>query len=309
MSKMPRHIINAQQFDRELLESIFESATQMKDIVKSGKSDILSGSILATMFYQPSTRTRLSFESAMLRLGGQVISTENAKEFSSAAKGETLEDTIRTVSRFADVVVLRHFESGSAEKASSVSSVPIINAGDGPGQHPTQAVLDIYTIYERFKRLDGLEVAMVGDLTHGRTVRSLCYLLAKFPVKKIWFVAPEVVRMRDDIKEYLDEHKIDYEEEEDLEKVAKIADVIYQTRIQQEYFGDRIEDYQNAYGKYVIDEKLVQTMKPEAIIMHPLPRVGEITTGVDSDGRAKYFDQVENGLYVRMALLKMLLNK
>ncbi|MEI6288486.1 MAG: aspartate carbamoyltransferase [bacterium] len=306
---MLKHVTKAQDFNPQLMEDIFSEADHMETIVRHGSSNILAGKILATLFYQPSTRTRLSFETAMLRLGGQVISTENAKEFSSAAKGESLQDTIRTVGYFANIIVLRHFESGSAEKAAMISHVPIINAGDGPGQHPTQALLDVYTIYKKFKKFEGLQVAMVGDLLNGRTVRSLCYLLSKFPIAKIWFVAPDVVRMRDDIKQHLREHKIPFEEESDLERVAQIVDVIYQTRIQQEYFGDRSDDYQRAVGKYIINGQLVQLMKPKAIIMHPLPRVGEITTEVDADHRAVYFKQVENGLHVRMALLNMLLNE
>jgi len=259
------------------------------------------------VFYEPSTRTRLSFESAMMRLGGRVISTENAREFSSAAKGETLEDTIRIVDGYADVIVLRHYESGAAERAARVSSVPIINAGDGPGQHPTQALLDLYTIEKELGHVDGISIAMVGDLANGRTVRSLCYLLAKYKDVKMYFVAPDVVRMRDDIKEYLKRHRIPFYEEEDLKEVASKVDVIYQTRIQKERFGDRIEDYERARGVYIINHEILDAMKPDAIIMHPLPRVDEIAPEVDEDPRAAYFRQAQNGLYIRMALLKMVL--
>ncbi|RKY70857.1 MAG: aspartate carbamoyltransferase [Candidatus Latescibacterota bacterium] len=301
------HIIRAQQFNRDILAEVFSVAKEMEEIVKQGGSDLLQRKIMATVFYEPSTRTRLSFESAMRKLGGEVITTENAREFSSAAKGETLEDTVRIVDSYADVIVLRHYESGAAERAAKVSSVPIINAGDGPGQHPTQALLDLYTIEKEIGHLVGLSIAMVGDLANGRTVRSLCYLLAKYNDVKIYFVAPEVVRMKEDIKDYLTEHNVTFIEETDLKKVAPQVDVIYQTRIQKERFGDRIEDYQKAKGQYVIDKILLDIMKKDAIIMHPLPRVDEIAPEVDADPRAAYFRQARNGLYIRMALLKMVL--
>ncbi|MEO0098129.1 MAG: aspartate carbamoyltransferase [candidate division WOR-3 bacterium] len=301
------HIIEAQQFNRSLLEEIFTCAEEMEEIAKKGGCEILKGKLMATLFYEPSTRTRLSFESAMRRLGGGVISTEDAKEFSSAAKGESLEDTIRVVGGYVDIIVLRHYESGSAKRAAQVSPVPIINAGDGPGQHPTQALLDLWTIKKEIGHLDGLAIAMVGDLANGRTVRSLSYLLAKYKDVKIYFVAPEVVRMRDDIKDYLKRHKVVFREEEDLLKIAPQVDVIYATRIQKERFGERIEDYEKAKDRYIIDNKLLQVMKKKAIIMHPLPRVSEIRPEVDRDKRAAYFRQAQNGLYIRMALLKMVL--
>jgi aspartate carbamoyltransferase catalytic subunit len=186
--------------------------------------------------------------------------------------------------------------------------VPIVNAGDGPGQHPTQALLDLYTINREVGRLDNLAIAMVGDLANGRTVRSLCYLLAKYKDVRIHFVAPPVVRMRDDIKAYLKRHRINFEESDDLHQVAAQVDVIYQTRIQRERFGDRIADYDQARGQYIIDRSVLDCMRPQAIIMHPLPRVDEIKREeVDADPRAAYFRQAHNGLYVRMALLKMIL--
>ncbi len=301
------HIIRAQQFNRDILAEVFSVAKEMEEIVKQGGSDLLRRKIMATVFYEPSTRTRLSFESAMRKLGGEVITTENAREFSSAAKGETLEDTVRIVDSYADVIVLRHYESGAAERAAKVSSVPIINAGDGPGQHPTQALLDLYTIEKEIGHLVGLSIAMVGDLANGRTVRSLCYLLAKYNDVKIYFVAPEVVRMKEDIKNYLTEHNVSFVEESDLKAVASQVDVIYQTRIQKERFGDRIEDYEKARGQYIIDKSILDIMKKDAIIMHPLPRVDEIRPEVDADSRAAYFRQARNGLYIRMALLKMVL--
>ena len=301
------HIIRAQQFNRDILAEVFSTAKEMEKIVKQGGSDMLQRKIMATVFYEPSTRTRLSFESAMRKLGGEVITTENAREFSSAAKGETLEDTVRIVDSYADVIVLRHYESGAAERAASVSSVPIINAGDGPGQHPTQSLLDLYTIEKEIDHLVGFSIAMVGDLANGRTVRSLCYLLAKFNDVKIYFVAPEMVKMKKDIKDYLREHNVTFAEESDLKAVAPKVDVIYQTRIQKERFGDRTEDYEKAKGQYIIDKSILDIMRKDAIIMHPLPRVDEIRPEVDADPRAAYFRQAQNGLYTRMALLKMVL--
>ena len=301
------HVIEAQQFDRELLAEIFAVTKQMEEVVSRYGSSILNRRIMATLFYEPSTRTRLSFESAMRRLGGEVITTESAQEFSSAAKGETLEDTIRIVEGYADVIVLRHFEGGSARRAANVASVPILNAGDGPGQHPTQALLDMYTIQKEIGRLDGISVAMVGDLANGRTVRSLAYLLAKYDDVKVYFVAPDVVRMKADIKDYLTRHSIWFAEEDDLLTVAKKVDVIYQTRIQRERFGDRVEDYEKARGQYIVDAEVMAALPETSVVMHPLPRVDEIAQDVDSDPRAAYFRQAHNGLYIRMALLRMVL--
>jgi aspartate carbamoyltransferase catalytic subunit len=264
---------------------------------------------MASLFYEESTRTRFSFETAMLRLGGSVISTENARQFSSVSKGETLEDTIRIMNGYADVIVMRHYESGAARRAADISRVPIINAGDGTGQHPTQAFLDLYTIQKELGHIDDISIAVVGDLANGRTVRSLCYLLAKYRNVRIYMVAPEVVRMREDIKEYLCRHDVWFREETDLRAIAPHIDVLYQTRIQKERFGDRTEDYQAARGIYVVDRELLQTMKPDSIVMHPLPRVDEITTDVDGDPRAAYFRQAQNGLYIRMALLAACLGR
>jgi len=301
------HVLEAQQFDLDLLDAIFATAREMEQVVQHYGSNILNRRVMATMFYEPSTRTRLSFESAMTRLGGAVLTTENAQEFSSAAKGETLEDTIRVVAGYADVVVLRHFESGASNRAAAVAEIPVINAGDGAGQHPTQALLDTFTIQREIGRLDEISVALVGDLANGRTVRSLCYLLAKYEGIKIYFVAPDVVRMKDDIKEYLRRRQVYFEEVDDLHKVAQRVDVVYQTRIQKERFGDRTEEYEQAQGKYIIDRSVMDVMQDHAIVMHPLPRVDEIDPEVDADPRAAYFRQAHNGLYVRMAILRMLL--
>ena len=305
--KALRHVIEAQQFDVESLEAIFTTAREMEQVVQHYGSNILNRRVMATLFYEPSTRTRLSFESAMARLGGAVLTTESAQEFSSAAKGETLEDTIRVVAGYADVIVLRHFESGASQRAAEVAGIPVINAGDGAGQHPTQSLLDMYTIRREVGQIDSISIALVGDLANGRTVRSLCYLLAKYKSPKIYFVAPSVVRMKEDIKDYLRRHDTDFEEVEDLHAVAREVDVIYQTRIQRERFGDRPHEYEQARGKYIIDQTVLDCMRKGAIVMHPLPRVDEIDTAVDGDPRAAYFRQAHNGLYVRMALLRMLL--
>src|SRR3989344_3618408 len=233
-----KHIIESQQFDKKFINKIFSIADRLEK--KSYNS--LKGKIMASLFYEPSTRTRFSFESAMLKLGGSVITTENADKFSSAAKGETLEDSIRVVNNYADVIVLRHYENGASERAARVSRIPIINAGDGTGQHPTQALLDLYTIKKEMKKIDGTSIAMVGDLKHGRTIRSLSYLLGKYKNIKIYFVSLKDLRVKDDIKSYLKKHRIYYKEIEDLRSVIGKIDVLYQTRIQKERFKNAREN-------------------------------------------------------------------
>jgi len=301
-----RHVIESQQFSRSLLEDLIARADEIKREPHHfiGR---LAGQVMAALFYEPSTRTRLSFEAAMLRLGGATMGTDNAREFSSAAKGETLEDTIRIVSGYADVIVLRHNEEGAARRAAAVSGVPIINAGDGPGQHPTQALLDLYTIRDELGRIDGVRVAMVGDLANGRTVRSLTYLLSKFKDIKIWFVAPPQVAMRDDLKTHLDEHHVPWVETQDLDAVLAEVDVVYMTRIQKERFTDP-DVYNEVKGVYRIDRQAMARMRKYAILMHPLPRVDEIAPEVDDDERSAYFRQARNGLHIRMALLDRLLS-
>jgi aspartate carbamoyltransferase catalytic subunit len=304
------HVIESQQFDRDLLEMVFRTADQLKDDLYNERrfANALQGKIMASLFYEPSTRTRFSFESAMLRLGGSVITTENAREFSSAAKGESLADSTRIMNGYADVIVMRHNEAGSAARAAEISDIPVINAGDGAGQHPTQALLDLYTIVDAFNGVDNLKIAMVGDLRYGRTVRSLSYLLTKYANVEIVFVSPPVCRMEGDIKAYLDRNNLSWREEADLNAVASEVDCIYMTRIQKERFHSP-DDYLEAAGKYILTPERVAAMKPDAIIMHPLPRVDEIPKEVDDDPRARYFQQAQNGLYIRMALLVLLLNK
>ena len=302
----PRSILEVRQFDREFLEEVFRRADEMRAVVASGGSSRLRGRIMATLFFEPSTRTRLSFESAMARLGGAVLSAEYARETSSAAKGETVEDTARIVESYADVIVIRHPEAGSAARAAAVVDVPVINAGDGPHEHPTQALLDLYTIRSQFGRIDNLTVALVGDLKYGRAARSLAMLALQTRGTELIFVAPPNVRMGDDVKRTLSEAAVPYREESDLRAVLPEADVVYQTRVQHERFASEA-DYEAARGRYIIDPDAMQLLGQRAILMHPLPRVDEIAPAVDQDPRAVYFPQARNGVFVRMALLDMLL--
>lgn len=299
-----KHIIESQQFDKKNIDKIFALAGALEK--KSDNS--LKGKIMASLFYEPSTRTRLSFESAMQKLGGSVITTENAKEFSSAIKGETLEDSIKVISNYADVIVLRHYEQGSSLRASMVSEVPVINAGDGIGQHPTQALLDLYTIKKELGKVEGVTIALVGDLKHGRTIRSLAYLLGKYTNITIYFVSPKELRVDTDIKAYLEKHNVTYYETEDLESTVGIIDVLYQTRIQKERFVSE-EAYLRFKGCYKVDTNLESKMKKGSIIMHPLPRVDEIDVKIDNSPKAAYFKQAKYGLYIRMALLKTIFSK
>ncbi|MFD2171492.1 aspartate carbamoyltransferase [Tumebacillus lipolyticus] len=296
------HVLSAHQFDRNQLDQLFRMAEIMEYTAANGGSNLLNGKIMAALFFEPSTRTRFSFESAMMRLGGKVISTENASQFSSAIKGETLEDSIRVISSYADVIVLRHNEVGAATRAAKVSSIPVINAGDGAGEHPTQSLLDLFTIQKERGSIDNIRIAMVGDLTYGRTVHSLSYMLAKYKNVTIYFVSPENCPIPKKVKDYLDEQGVTYFEENDLHEVAAKVDVLYMTRIQKERFPSG-EEYLNAAGRYVIDEKVLKLMDEKAIILHPLPRAGEILPEVDADPRAAYFRQAKNGVYIRMALL------
>ena len=299
-----KHVVESQQFTVPLLMELFERSRGMEHVVARGGTLDYQNRIMTTLFYAPSTRTRLSFEAAMHRLGGRVLSTEHAGAFSSEVEGEQVEDSIRIISGYSDVIVIRHSDEGGARRAAEVSAVPVINAGDGNGgQHPTQALLDLYTIY-RQRPLDGLSVALIGELDKGRTARSLAYLLAKFERVKMFFVSPPQLQMKPDILEYLDEHGVRYELESDIDRVIGAVDVVYQTRIRPE----RVRDV-DGLRRYAIDSKVVQRMKPDALILHPLPRTVELDKSVDADPRAMYFRQAMNGLYVRMALLTMLLDK
>lgn len=308
-----RNIISAKQFDTKFIDKIFAIAKKVEN--KKIKKNLLGGLVMTALFYEPSTRTRLSFESAMLKLGGEVISTENAAQFSSASKGETLEDTVRIVDSYSDVIVLRHNKPGASETAASLSRVPVINAGDGNGEHPTQALLDLYTIYKKFPKILSKKVqnkkiiiSMIGDLANGRTIHSLSYLLSLYKNLEIKYVSPKKIGIPHELKKYLKEKNIKFAETEKLSEGLKNADVIYQTRIQKERFKNK-SHYNKYFGKYIIDEKNLKNIKKEAIIMHPLPRVNEISSNVDKDKRAMYFFQAQNGLYIRMALLLFVFDK
>ena len=296
------HVVESQQFTVPLLMELFDRTRQMERIVARGGTLDYQGRILASLFYEPSTRTRLCFEAAMLRLGGRVLSTEHARAFSSEIEGEQVEDTIRIIGSYCDLIVVRHPEIGGASRAARVSPVPIINAGDGDGgQHPTQALLDLYTIY-RERPLDGLSIAFIGELDRGRTVRSLAYLLAKFERVKIFFVSPPELQMKPDILQYLERHGVRYELADDIDHVLGEVDVIYQTCIRPHRAAEL-----GSTRRYAIDSSVLQRMRADAMILHPLPRTVELDKTVDEDPRAMYFRQAANGLYVRMALLTMLL--
>ncbi len=301
-NRMLGHVISAEQFDRDLLDVLFRRATALADV----RDDRLAHRVMATLFYEPSTRTRLSFESAMLRLGGAVIGTEAARTFSSAIKGETLEDTVRMVSTYADLIVLRHDEAGAAARAASVASVPVVNAGDGPGEHPTQALLDLYTIERELGHVDGVRVAFCGDLRFGRTARSLALLLALYPGVRLTFVAPPVIQVGGDILARLEARGVECRLADQLTDVLDDVDVVYQTRVQKERFTDPLE-YEQARTAIRIDGAIMRQLPATAIVMHPLPRVDEIAPEVDADPRAAYFRQAANGVAIRMALLEMLL--
>jgi aspartate carbamoyltransferase catalytic subunit len=298
-----RHVISARQFDDpEFLLWLFESANQMeRDDLFRALTDPLRGRILATLFFEPSTRTRFSFEAAMQKLGGGVLSAENARANSSATKGETIADTVRVVSGYADVIAIRHYEQGAAEAAARTSPVPIINAGDGVGEHPTQALADVYTIKKELGRLTGLRFALVGDLLNGRTIHSLLPLICMYGGVTIDLISPWQLRLPLRYREYLLEKGVAFHEGEKLEDVA------YITRVQSERFAS-IKEYDAVKDVYVVDAELANRLKPEAIIMHALPRVNEISPDVDGNARAAYFKQAKNGLYIRMALLKYLLS-
>jgi len=304
------HVLSVKQLmNTELLEELFAAALHYErdDETRASKTT-LSGRILATMFYEPSTRTRFSFEAAMLRLGGAVLTAENAMESSSAAKGESIADTVRVIGGYADVVVMRHFERGAIQEAASASPVPVINGGDGAGEHPTQALLDVYTIRKELGRLNDLRVAVIGDLKHGRTVHSLLPLLSLYPRLSVTLIAPPSLRLPQEYVEQLQSRGVAVSETEDFGGVAlRDADVVYMTRVQRERFASDAE-YDAVKAVYVLTENIADELKPEAIILHALPRLQELPAGVDRNLRAAYFRQAKNGLHVRMALLAYLLS-
>lgn len=300
-------ILSVSQFDRTKLEYVSGVAHEMRVLVERfGGADLLQGKILANLFYEPSTRTSSSFMAAMMRLGGQVIPINNV-QYSSVSKGESLPDTIRTLESYSDVIVIRHPEVGAAATAAYYAEKPVINAGDGVGEHPTQALLDLFTIVEELKQVDGLTVTMVGDLKYGRTVHSLTKLLVNYDVK-FRFVSPDILRMPEDVLDVVRGTGHAYEEVESLPDAIGGSDVLYVTRVQKERFTD-LAAYDRVKDLYVVDEELLTQAKEKMIVMHPLPRVGEISYGVDDDPRAAYFRQMRNGMYIRMALLASVLGR
>jgi len=299
--------LSVRQFSRQDLDYIFGVAHEMREMVaRVGTFDLLKGKILANLFYEPSTRTSASFTAAMERLGGSVIPI-NEVRYSSVAKGESLPDTVRSLECYADVIVLRHPEVGASALAAKYARKPIINAGDGVGEHPTQALLDLFTIIEELGHTDGLPVPMLGDLKYGRTVHSLARLLSLFRVT-VNYVAPEILRMPPEIIQELKASGLVQFEYDSLDDVIANTDVLYVTRVQKERFEDP-EAYESVKGAFIINTDTLQRARERMIVMHPLPRVGEIAMEVDEDPRAAYFRQMEYGLYVRMALLAMVLGK
>ena len=300
-------IVSVRQFTVADLDYTFEVAHEMQAMVaRVGAFDLLKGKILANLFYEPSTRTSSSFTAAMERLGGSVIPINEVK-YSSVSKGESLPDTVRSLERYADVIVLRHPEVGASALAAQYASKPIINAGDGVGEHPTQALLDLFTIREELGVVDGLTVTMVGDLKYGRTVHSLSRLLSLFDIS-LNLVSPDILQMPAEILGELEASNTPTTVLDTLGGVIGDTDVLYVTRVQKERFSDEA-DYEAVKGAFVITPETLSAAKERMIVMHPLPRVTEIAMEVDDDPRAAYFRQMEYGMYVRMALLAMVLGK
>lgn len=299
-------IISIANLNREDIEFVLKKAAEMEKMDKSKKEKILHGKVIASLFFEPSTRTRLSFETAIQNLGGKVIGFADP-DITSIKKGESLTDSIKIVEKYADLIIMRHPLDGSARRAAETSSKPVINGGDGSNQHPTQTLLDLYTIKKYFGKIDGLAIGMIGDLRYGRTVHSLAYALAKFKGIKLYLISPESLKMPrrivNDVK-----GKVKIYETSDLEKFMPKLDVLYATRIQKERFPDPVE-YEKVKNIYIIDSKTLRKAKARMKLMHPLPRVNEISSDVDNLKAAVYFEQAANGVPVREALLAILINK
>lgn len=298
-----KHVLSSDQYTKESLKELFDLTDKIKKHPEE-YSHKLDDKIIAIMFYEPSTRTRLSFETAALKLGAKIITTENAGEFSSAIKGETLEDSVKVIAGYADAMVMRHKSETSAIEAASVNKIPILNGGAGKGEHPTQALLDLYTIRDKKGRLDNLKVAILGDLLHGRTIHSLIKLLSLYENIEIYGLSKEVFALPEEYINILKERNIEYKKCDSFDDLPKDLDVMYHTRIQSERFeGD--------FGKeeYILDKKVLDTFSDDTIILHPLPRTTEISPEIDEDPRACYFEQAHNGLYVRMGLLLQVLDR
>lgn len=300
------HVLSAEQFERPQIEKIFKRADYFKKQDQNPKTrrklaELHQGKQVGTLFFQPSTRTRLSFETAIVKLGAGLVSTENALEHSSAAKGESLEDTFKILNQYGfDLIVMRHHKVGAADRAAAVSKTPVINAGDGGGEHPTQALLDAYTIFKAHKKLNNLKIVMGGDLRYGRTIRSLSKILAKYKGNHITFVSIPQLQITQDVKDFLKKSGTTFTQTSNMLKAIKDADVIYWTRLQKEY----LKNPKNLpRGGFTINKQALKALPEKAIIMHPLPRVDEIEPDVDDDVRAVYFQQAGNGLYIRMAMV------
>ncbi|NRB81988.1 MAG: aspartate carbamoyltransferase [Saccharospirillaceae bacterium] len=299
-----RDVVSIKDFSREDLELIIKTAQTVKE---NPSGQFLAGKIIASCFFEASTRTRLSFETAVQRQGGQLIGFSDASNTSLGKKGETLSDSIRMIDSYADAIIIRHPKEGSARLAAEVAKVPVINGGDGANQHPSQTLLDLFTIFETQQTLDGIKIAFVGDLKYGRTVHSLAQALSLFDGVKMQFIAPDALKMPEYICEELLSSGVEYQVVQKIEDAVEWADIIYMTRVQKERFDPN--EYHLVASQYVLKSELLKTAKPNLKILHPLPRVDEICTSVDKTPYAYYFQQAENGLYARQALLALLLNE
>ncbi|SRR5258708_4461367 len=297
------NILSTNELSKSDAESILARSSIMEEEYGAGDvKPILKNKIIACMFFEPSTRTRLSFEAAAIKLGAQILSVENGEVSSSAFKGESIEDTTRMLSSYANAIVIRHPQSGTAERAAKVSTKPIINAGDGANQHPSQALLDLYTIKKELGRLENLSIAFVGDLLNSRPLHSLVPLLINYPNNTFYFVSPKELVLPEDFKKELVDKKINFKETDSLEEILNKIDVLYITRVQKERFKN-ISDYEKVKDAFLLKSEHLKNLKKDSIIMHALPRVNEIDMTIDTDHRAAYFRQAQNGLYVRMAIL------
>lgn len=300
---MKKDLISITDFSKEEYLKIMKLAAEFE---ANPNQELLKGKVIATLFFEPSTRTRLSFETAISRLGGRIIGFADP-DSSSATKGETLHDTIKMVSNYADLIVMRHPLEGAARYAAEVSPVPVINAGDGSNQHPSQTLLDMYSILKTQRTLDNLNIFMVGDLKYGRTVHSLLMAMSEFENPVFNFIAPTVLEMPDEYKILLREKGIKYYEHKEFTDIVSAADIIYMTRVQKERFSDPIE-YEQVKNVYILRNAMLDNTKPTVKVLHPLPRVNEIHTDVDSNEKAYYFEQARNGVYTREAIISHIMN-
>jgi len=298
-----KHLISITDFKKEEYLRIMELA---KDFEANSDQRLLEGKVIATLFFEPSTRTRLSFETAINRLGGKIIGFSDSSS-SSVSKGETLHDTIKMVSNYADLIIMRHPLEGSARYASEISTIPVINAGDGANQHPTQTLLDMYSIIKTQNTLDNLNLFLVGDLKYGRTVHSLLMAMSQFEDPIFNFIAPPELAMPDEYKIYLDSKNIRYFEHKEFTDIINEADIVYMTRVQKERFPDPVE-YEKVKNVYILKNEMLKNTKDNMRILHPLPRINEIHTNVDKNPKAYYFTQARNGVFARMAIISHLLN-